>query len=271
MNYYERHIGDYLKDTAHLSLLEHGIYGRLLDIYYTREEAIPESQLMRLVGARTDEERSAVRDVVTEFFVTDGVLWLHKRCESEISRYREKQRKAKASADARWSHTERNANAMRTHTERIAGAVQTQSEGNALHTPDTSNQTPEKKRSAPLCVAVSVLVDAGFSPDVAGEFIAHKSRLKAPLTARAWADHLSEATKAGWTPQQAAEKVMAKAWKGFEAKYVASEVAASKVLSFYAQDAAQKKAVTNAWMGSCAPRKDDFIDMEAGNARIELG
>ena len=54
MNYYERHIGDYLKDTAHLSLLEHGIYGRLLDIYYTREEPIQEAQVMRLVWARSD-------------------------------------------------------------------------------------------------------------------------------------------------------------------------------------------------------------------------
>ena len=44
MNYYKRHIGDYLKDTAHLSLLEHGVYARLLDVYYTRETAIPDDQ-----------------------------------------------------------------------------------------------------------------------------------------------------------------------------------------------------------------------------------
>ena len=145
MNYYERHIGDYLKDTAHLSLLEHGIYGRLLDIYYTREEPIPEAQLMRLVGARTDEERSAVRDVVTEFFVKDGVSWVHKRCESEIARYQEKQRKAKASADARWSHNDGNANAMRTHNERNANAVPPQCEGNALQTPDTRHQKSKRR------------------------------------------------------------------------------------------------------------------------------
>ena len=36
-------------------------------------------------------------------------------------------------------------------------------------------------------------------------------------------DHVREAGKAGWTPLQAAEKVMAKSWKGFEAKYVANE------------------------------------------------
>jgi hypothetical protein len=47
--------------------------------------------------------------------------------------------------------------------------------------------------------------------------------MKAPLTARAWTDHCHEAAKAGWTPLQAAEKVMAKSWRGFEAKYVADE------------------------------------------------
>ena len=140
MNYYERHIGDYLKDTAHLSLLEHGIYGRLLDIYYTREEPIPEAQVMRLVGARSPEECSAVRDVLNEFFTRDGDLWRHTRCDKELSKYQDKQRKAKASADARWSkdkaHTERNADAMRTHSEGNAPSNQT---------PVTSNTPPTPK------------------------------------------------------------------------------------------------------------------------------
>ena len=30
MNYYERHLGDYARDTAHLSMMEHGAYGLLL-------------------------------------------------------------------------------------------------------------------------------------------------------------------------------------------------------------------------------------------------
>ena len=32
MNYYSHHIGDYLTATAHLTLLEHGAYRRLIDI-----------------------------------------------------------------------------------------------------------------------------------------------------------------------------------------------------------------------------------------------
>ena len=81
----------------------------------------------------------------------------------------------------------------------------------------------KKKKEAPPCVGVTVLVLAGFDESTAVEFIAHKAKLKAPLTVRAWADHQAEAAKAGWTPLAAAVKVMAKSWKGFEAKYVASE------------------------------------------------
>ena len=127
MNYYERHIGDYLKDTAHLSLLEHGIYGRLLDVYYTRESAIPDAQAARLVGARSKEELAALKAVLREFFTynEDSQDWIQMRCEAEIHRFQDKQRKASASASARWAnaktHTERNANAspdaMRTHSE----------------------------------------------------------------------------------------------------------------------------------------------------------
>ena len=138
MNYYERHIGDYLKDTAHLSLLEHGVYTRLMDVYYTREGAIPVADVARLVGARSKDERAALAVVLDEFFeAVDGML-KQGRCEAEIARFQDKQRKAKASADARWSkgpqHTEGNANAMRTH-----------SEGNAdgMHrAPVPSNQSP---------------------------------------------------------------------------------------------------------------------------------
>lgn len=139
MNYYERHIGDYLKDTAHLSLLEHGVYGRLLDVYYTRETPIPAAQVERLIGVRSKEERAALQDVLSEFFTVDGDVYRHARCDREIERYQGKQRKAAASANARWKKepkdTERSANAMRTH-------MRTHCEGNAPsnQTPDTNNQ-----------------------------------------------------------------------------------------------------------------------------------
>ena len=150
MNYYERHIGDYIKDTAHLSLLEHGVYGRLLDVYYTRECGIDAGTAARLIGVRSKDERNALSSVMDEFFVLDGAVWTHRRCDKEIARYQDKQRKASASANARWTK-------QSTHTESTADAMRTHSEGNAPsnQTPVTSNQErdmsaePTRKPSIP--------------------------------------------------------------------------------------------------------------------------
>lgn len=84
MNFYKRHIGDYLKDTAHLSLLEHGVYTRLLDVYYTREAGIPDAQAARLIGARGKDEMAALKVVLGEFFELIEGTWVQHRCEREI-------------------------------------------------------------------------------------------------------------------------------------------------------------------------------------------
>jgi uncharacterized protein YdaU (DUF1376 family) len=137
LNFYEHHIGDWDSATAHLSLLEEAVYGRLIRLYYRTEKPIPAdvNQACRLVRAVTKQERQAVQTVLSEFFVQGPDGWRQKRCDEEINRYREKCDKASRSADARWKrgtpHTEGNADAMRTHTE-----------GNALQSPYTSNQKP---------------------------------------------------------------------------------------------------------------------------------
>jgi uncharacterized protein YdaU (DUF1376 family) len=156
VNYYERHIGDYLKDTAHLSLLEHGVYTRLLDVYYTREGEIPETDVARLVGARTKEEKAALATVLAEFFELRIGGYGQARCDREIERLHDKRRKASASASARWQKSERNANAsethMRTNSERNANAMQETCEGNARapvprhQTPDTNTPPNPRKR-----------------------------------------------------------------------------------------------------------------------------
>lgn len=84
MNYYEHHLGDYAKDTAHLSMLEHGAYRLLLDRYYGTEQGIPADQAHRVARARSRDEKAAVDVVLNEFFtLTDGV-WINKRAEQEI-------------------------------------------------------------------------------------------------------------------------------------------------------------------------------------------
>lgn len=87
MNWYERHIGDYMKDAAHLSLLEHGIYVRLMDVYYSREGPIPENDVFRLIGARDEAATAATLQVLQEFFRLENGAWRQKRCDEEIARF----------------------------------------------------------------------------------------------------------------------------------------------------------------------------------------
>jgi len=88
LNYYKRHIGDYAAATRHLSLLEHGVYCLLLDVYYTGEKPLPVDTraVQRLVGAKSEDEREAVEIILGEFFEkqTDG--WHQGRCDEEIHR-----------------------------------------------------------------------------------------------------------------------------------------------------------------------------------------
>lgn len=90
MNYYKRHIGDYMKDASHLSLLEHGVYMRLLDVYYTRESAIPVDQAARLISARSRDEREALSVVAGEFFTVVDGFYKQTRCDFEISSMQQK-------------------------------------------------------------------------------------------------------------------------------------------------------------------------------------
>lgn len=135
MNYYPHHIGDYLRDTSHLSLMEHGAYRRLLDLYYASERPLPIDGVYRLVRAVTRQEKIAVDVVLREYFQKQSDGWHNKRADREISKSQEKSGKAKASAAHRWQ-CERNADAMRTH-----------SEGNAPNNqePITNNQEPKSR------------------------------------------------------------------------------------------------------------------------------
>ncbi len=141
MNYYERHIGDYLKDTVGLSMLEDGAYNRLIDQGYVIEGPLPKDNVYRLARANTPAEKRAVDFVLGTFFVLTPEGYRQKRIDVEVARFQGKQRKARASAEVRWNKSDGNAIAdanaskpdMRTHSEGNATRARPQS-------PVTSNQ-----------------------------------------------------------------------------------------------------------------------------------
>lgn len=133
MNYYQHHIGDYRRDTAHLSLLEHGIYRQLIDHYYLNELPITndENKLMRLLCVRNADDMQHVRNVLNDFFLLTESGYIHKRCDIEIEKFHGKSKSASESAKVRWSMKNKII---------YANALQTKTECNANHKPITNNQ-----------------------------------------------------------------------------------------------------------------------------------
>lgn len=165
MNYYEHHLGDYDGATAHLSWLEDCAYRRLICLYYRNEGPVPADikQACRLVRASSKPERDAVQQVLSEFFELQADGWHHKRCDEEVTKYKEKSQKARESVSKRWAN--RDANAVRSDYERNTNVdtnvLPTHNEGN---TPRARPQTPDT-RHQPSSKATGVGRGSRLAPD----------------------------------------------------------------------------------------------------------
>lgn len=88
MNYYERWVGDFQRDTGHLSCTEIGVYDRLLDHYYATEALLPVEYeaLNRIARAMNKTERDAVKVIADQFFPINGQGRCNPRADREIGK-----------------------------------------------------------------------------------------------------------------------------------------------------------------------------------------
>lgn len=90
MHKYLHHIGDFMRDTVHLSTLEECFYRRALDFYYLNESPLPKEtqSVFRRLRATTEEEKQAVLNVLGDFFTEEEDGFHNKRCDAEIQAYK---------------------------------------------------------------------------------------------------------------------------------------------------------------------------------------
>ena len=156
MHHYQFNIGDYKKDTAHLSLLEHGIYRMLIDSYYTNEGPLEadDAKLMRTHCVRSADEQQAYQNVINDFFEVVNGAYKHEGCDKVLAKIYEKSDKARESAAKRWA--KKNKDLPKEKCAKDANAMRTHSEGNAngmlpiTHNPlPNIKPTPAKKPTCP--------------------------------------------------------------------------------------------------------------------------
>jgi uncharacterized protein YdaU (DUF1376 family) len=159
VNYYRRYVGDYLRDTSSLSLIEHGAYTILLDYYYAEECPLPDDldRIYRMARAMMPEERRAVDKILTTYFTrtTDG--FRNARADHEIT----------VSLQAR----ENGGKGGRPKTEEVNGSetgtitgFETETGTGTVHPPTTNHQPPTTSLQPPTTSQLPTPAAAGVVP-----------------------------------------------------------------------------------------------------------
>lgn len=287
MNYFELHIGDLTEATAHLSLLEDGVYGRLLRKYYATEKPLPAEvkQIQRLVGARTKEERDAVDTVLAEFFELQDDGWHQSRCDAEIAAFHEKQlgkkEKQETAKERQRRARERRATLfeklrelgqvpawttttaeLETMLSRVTGAQPSQPVTPPVTRDDTASHTPYSKHQSPNSRLQKSKVggdDAAAQPAPPPPSEPRKRKPKTPeVTLAQWlADIHAKGERAIQTGDSVftyAESIglprefLHLAWVEFKARYTAEPVKGEKPKTYADWRAVFRKAVREGWL-----------------------
>lgn len=243
MNFYDFHIGDYAVRTAHLEPMEDLAYRRMLDLYYTREFALPSSveEIARLTRLRAYTKE--IEAVLREFFTQTDRGWINEKCEELIATAQSKSGKASKSAHVRWERVraekEAAAKAAGRQCDVDANASPSQSDANAptSHYPLPTTQPPTdvgegasaspktnrkaKRSSTEIAQTLTVadLITDGVEREHAEAWMRVRKEARAPLTQVAWDGLKAQAEKAGITPGQAVHICAIKSWRGFDASW----------------------------------------------------
>ncbi len=222
MYYYSFNIGDYRKDTVHLSRLEHSIYRDLIDWYYLDESPIPlETQsVSRRLRLATEEEANALLAVLQDFFLLSEDGWRHKRIDSEIAEYHAKCETNRTNGKA----------GGRPRVDKNPVGSQSQPSRNPNHKPITNNHKPIKTNTAP----------EGVSLEVWDSFVQQRQKQRAVVTETVIKTIQKEADLVDWPLEKALSEIVARGWRGFKAEWV-KDKQENKLLTFAERDEQLKR------------------------------
>lgn len=219
--YMPLYIGDYIRDTRHLTTEQHGAYLLLLMAMWTAggELKNDEGKLARTAGMSLAKWRKIGSDVM-DFFTVSGSHITQKRLKTERVKYAELSEKRRHYGSLGGA-----AKALKTHKTHVAKAT-----AKASHLPeqkasisepiseDTSSLRSDVEARAPKPTPLSML-SAVLDPERAMAVVEHRKAKKAPLTASS-AEKLARKLAEWPDPNEAADEMLAAGWQGFEVSWL---------------------------------------------------
>ena len=174
-------------------------YRRLIDQYYLDESPLKGEPALIARRIGMSDFSSDVQYILETFFDKDGDLWVSKRCDGEIAKYRLK------------ADSARNANRIKSEKLSVLKSEQ-KSEPNQIL---TKNQEPITKNHIKTIEAPE-----GVSLEVWNDFVLQRKKSRAVVSENVIKSIAKEAQKAGWSLEQALAECAARGWRGFKAEWV---------------------------------------------------
>jgi len=144
VNFFKLYIGDYQRDTAHLSVTEHGAYLLMLQHYYATEKPLPVGKaLHRMLRAQDKAEREAIDVIVSQFWKQTDLGLVNDRGTKEIG-------KAEHQRSVNQELGKLGGRPKRIRTESVSESVsESEPNDNPNQTPDTRHQTNTTPKPPP--------------------------------------------------------------------------------------------------------------------------
>jgi len=174
-------------------------YRRLIDQYYLDESPLKGEPALIARRIGMSDFSSDVQYILETFFEKDGDLWVSKRCDGEIAKYRLK------------ADSARNANRIKSEKLSVLKSEQ-KSEPNQIV---TKNQEPITKNHIK-----TIQAPEGVSVEVWNDFVLQRKKSRAVISDNVIKSIAKEAQKAGWSLEQALAECAARGWRGFKAEWV---------------------------------------------------
>lgn len=225
--------GDYLRDTQHLSMLEHGAYLKLLMYCWDQKGPAPhdERKLMGICNARSKEEIGAMQSVLMEYFVRMDDGWHNVRLTKELQKAEaigynraEAGRLGGLARAAKQAKTRDSSNCQASAKHEPSNCL-----ANAKHVPvtptptPTPTTTPKNTNTHTRFAARVYLSGKGVDDQLITDWLAIRKDKKLTPTLAAMETIEAEAVKAGKTLPEAIRICCENAWGGFKASWLTSQ------------------------------------------------
>ncbi len=205
MNFFKLYIGDYQRDTASLSLAEHGAYILMLQHFYATGKPLPTGAALHRMLRAQDKNEKKVIDFISEKFwlLTDDGL-VNERAQQEIE-------KASAQAEnnariARRREADRRQSVRRTaHDESTNRATNDQ----PIHSQINPNTSPPVSPSAP-----EEAIPPGVDSTAWHRWVDYRSRIRKPLKRVSFLAAQRKLAAYGADQAAVVEQSIANGWQG---------------------------------------------------------